>query len=153
MMFGVYRTPLQFVNDALLLPHPFDMFCDVPDCVLRLIFMILTKGPLDMAKYRMGKISQWRNWLEELASQERTLHDNMDTEVGMVLKSKNILLLERIAKDLDWPDRAIFTDVPGFLPYRDPETNRRIFARGGFANYDSGTIGRIQQYYQDAALG
>ena len=56
------------MNDALLLPHPFDMFCDVPDCVLRLIFMILTKGPLDMAKYRMGKISQWRNWLEELAS-------------------------------------------------------------------------------------
>jgi hypothetical protein len=87
------------------------MFCDVPDCVLRLIFMILTKGPLDMAKYRMGKISQWRNWLEELASQERTLHDNMDTEVGMVLKSKNILLLERIAKDLDWPDRAIFTEM------------------------------------------
>ena len=70
------------------------------------------------------------------------------------LKSKNILLLERIAKDLELAGQSyLHRDVPGFLPYRDPETNRRIFARGGFANYDSGTIGRIQQYYQDAALG
>ena len=52
MMFGVYRDPSQFVQEVLKLPHPFDLSCDVPDCVLNLLFLMLTKGPVEMSKYR-----------------------------------------------------------------------------------------------------
>ena len=45
-LFGEYRTEQQFVDAALSLQHPFDQFCDVPDCVLRLIFFMLVDGPL-----------------------------------------------------------------------------------------------------------
>ena len=115
MMFGVYRKPWDFVDAVMKLPHPFDLFCDVPDCVLKLIFMMLTKGPIEMAQYRMQKIGMWRRWLTELRDQEKLLHDNMHPDVEKILNSKNILLLKRIANSFDWPDRNLFEDmVTGF---------------------------------------
>ena len=87
MMFGVYRKPSQFVEEVEKFPHQFDMFCDVPDCVLKLIFLILTKGPVGMAKHRMRKIGQWRKWLSELEPQEKALHEGMDAEVGLVFEA------------------------------------------------------------------
>ena len=32
-LFGEYRSEQQCVDESLLLQHPFDQFCDVPDCV------------------------------------------------------------------------------------------------------------------------
>ena len=111
MLFGVYRTPCQFVSEVLRSPHPFDVFCDVPDCMLRLMFFMLTEGPVNLAKFRLAKISQWRMWLEQLETEESKLHDMMDSQIAMVLKPKRLLLLKRIAEELDWPDRDLVGDI------------------------------------------
>ena len=122
-MFGVYRKPSEFVEEVEKFPRPFYMFCDVPDCVLKLIFLILTKGPVGMAKHRMRKIGQWRKWLSELEPQEKALHEGMDAEVGLVFEAyKNILLMSKIAEDIGWPDKSICDDIaPGFYLTGIPE--------------------------------
>ena len=111
MLFGVYRTPAKFASDVLKSPHPFDLFCDVPDCMLQLMFFMLTQGPVKLAKFRLSKISQWRMWLQQLEEDEIKLHDMMDKQVAMVLKPKRLLLLKRVAEELDWPDKDLIGNM------------------------------------------
>ena len=54
-LYGVYRSPEQFVKRALTIPHPFDQFCDVPDCLLKLIHFALVSGPMALEKHRLQK--------------------------------------------------------------------------------------------------
>ena len=65
-LFGEYRTEKQFVDESLLLQHPFDQFCDVPDCVIRLLFFMLVEGPLALTKYRLKNIQEWKQWSLQL---------------------------------------------------------------------------------------
>ena len=36
ILFGVYRSPSEFIRVACSLDHPFDLLCDVPDCTIKL---------------------------------------------------------------------------------------------------------------------
>ena len=115
-LFGEYRTEQQFVDEPLLLQQPFDQFCDVPDCVIRLLFFMLVEGSLTLAKYRLNKIKEWKQWSLQLRHKEKELHEAMDHKVSKVLEHKNILLLERIAESFDWPDKNLCKDVSEGFP-------------------------------------
>ena len=110
-VFGVYRSPVQFVHQALTLAHPFDSARALPDPLVRVLFRTLTKGPLDIMKLRLQKMRLWRDWARELEPAERELHASLHPSVASVLKGKRLLLLERIANSSGWPDKTIHHDL------------------------------------------
>ena len=77
---------------------------------------MLVDGPLALAKYRLSKIKEWRQWSLQLRHKEKELHGAMDHKVSKVLEQKNILLLERIAESFDWPDKNLLKDVSEGFP-------------------------------------
>ena len=111
VLLGVYRTEQEFVERALSLQHPFDMFCDVPDCMLRLNFFMLTSGPVELTRRRISKITQWPDWRNNLLKDEQKLHQSLEPGVAKILQGKNLLLLEKIASTLDWPDVNVFDEI------------------------------------------
>ena len=110
-VFGVYRSPVQFVHQALTLARPFDSARALPDPLVRVLFRTLTQGPLDIMKLRLQKMRLWRDWARELEPAERELHASLHPSVASVLKGKRLLLLERIASSLCWPDKTIHRDL------------------------------------------
>ena len=86
--FGVYRSAMDFANLARSIDHPYDLFAAVPDVLLRWIAVYLEKGPIWVAKYRMKVVATWRGWAEELASDEKVLHESLESGVAEILKGK-----------------------------------------------------------------
>ena len=90
----IYRAPLQWIDRALQLEHPFDNFHAVPDPMLDMLFFILTTSPADVCEHRVSKIKLWMKWADELKLQERSHKDNLDPEVKRVLAPKRLLVAE-----------------------------------------------------------
>ena len=112
---GVYRTPTQFVRQSLYLQHPFDLCLALPDPALEVLARALIDGPVEVAKSRLRTVLTWKQWKKDLEASEERLHASMHPDVARVMKGKNLLLLQRIAESLDWPDKDLHRDlVQGF---------------------------------------
>ena len=98
----------------MLQHHPFDLCRALPDNLLRVIFAILTEGPVFVMRRRLKLLAKWKAWKLELAEQEKALHRELEPGVESILRSKSLLLLERIAVDLDWPDVNIHRELRVF---------------------------------------
>ena len=109
--FGIFRDPWEFVNEAKMTKHPFDTTCFMPDSMLKTMCAILEKGPLEVMKSRIGLLQTWSAWEKQLRRQEKLLHESMPPSVAQVLQGKNLLLLQRVATELGWPDQNIHDDI------------------------------------------
>eukprot|EP00435_Cladocopium_sp_Y103_P001065 s5055_g1.t1 len=120
--FGIYRTPVEFLNDAKLLKHPFDTTCALPDAMLTALCFSLQHGLLGVMKQRLATLQKWRMWGRELEQDEIALHNNLHPGVAKVLAGKKLLLLEKIATDLGWADSAIHNEIrEGFRLTGNPQ--------------------------------
>ena len=111
LKFGIYRTPMTWIDRSLTLHHPFDNFHAVPDQMLDVLFFILTTSPADVCNFRISKMKLWMSWAEELEAQEREHKLSLDPEVRQILAPKRLLLLRKIACSLDWPDTNLFDEI------------------------------------------
>ena len=115
LMCGVYRNPMQFARQTITLQHPFDMCRALPDPALGVLARTLIDGPVSVAKSRLKSILTWKQWKQELEGQEAALHEAMHPDVARVMEGKNLLLLQKIADSLEWPDDNLHQDlVQGF---------------------------------------
>jgi hypothetical protein len=62
-------------------------------------------------KRRLEKLKNWRGLADELAGKNQEIFDNMNPGCASVLKGKHLALLERLAVQIDWPDKHIHQDV------------------------------------------
>ena len=109
--FGIYRPPVAWIRDACKLTHPFDQYHAVPDSMLEVIFWMLTSPPDSVVQYRAQCLKRWLSLASELESQEREHKKHLDHGVGAVLAGKRLLLLRRIAADMNWPDMELFNEI------------------------------------------
>ena len=109
--FGVFRSPLQWITDSLLLEHPFDVFHAVPDNLIIALFNNLTWGPAAVVEHRAQVLRKWLRRAKELEGDEIQLKNNMDPGVRSVLDRKRVLLLKEIAISLKWPDLEFFDEL------------------------------------------
>ena len=109
--FGVYRTPAEFLRVSASISHPFDACRSIPDDMLVALHALLTQGKLQIMKHRLHLLKTWRQWADELETQEKHARSLMHPGVAAVLGSKRTFLLERIGKSLGWPDRKLYDDL------------------------------------------
>ena len=64
-----------------------------------------------MTKRRIAKLRLWSKWENELKPAELKLHDSMHANVAKVLKDKRLLLLEKLATEVGWPDVNLFKEL------------------------------------------
>ncbi|CAE7732569.1 unnamed protein product [Symbiodinium sp. CCMP2592] len=127
--FGVFRTPDEFVAASLRLEHPFDAFAHVPDGLIRNLGRLLIDGPLPVMRRRLDLLNRWSAWANELAEPEKALHASLDPRVGAVLSGKKLLLLDRIAKSLAWPDEDLLSDLKEELDQRSKFLRPALWAK------------------------
>ena len=91
--------------------HPFDLLTNLPDVLIRCIFNVVTLGPIESMKHRINTLKKWQSWAKELLHDEDLLHHNMDKNLQSCLHGKRLLLLEKIAASLSWPDVGVHEEL------------------------------------------
>ncbi|CAE7303252.1 SLC24A2 [Symbiodinium sp. CCMP2592] len=108
---GVFATPDEFVDAAKDLLHPFAASAVLSPIVKRRLFEALTKGPEWVQRQRCSKLKLWLSWAKELQVAEGEMKGKLDPDIGRVLRGKRLLLLKRIADDMDWPDKDWLSEL------------------------------------------
>jgi hypothetical protein len=109
--FGIFRGPKQWIDDAIQLKHPFDLYHAVPDELLRVVFEILSLGPAEIANRRTAKLKQWISLAKSLELEEAKLKKGMEPGVAAILRPKRILLWKSVAEQMEWPDHQLFKEI------------------------------------------
>ena len=114
-VFGIYRSQMSFVEDAMKLQHPFDCCVGVPDDALKCLASHLQSSPLEAIKLRLNMLLSWKKKAVELKTEDDILFAQMTSGCRSVLKGKRISLMKHIAEQIGWPDMAFFDElVEGF---------------------------------------
>lgn len=104
---GIYRSPEEFVKMAKQCTHPLDEEIKLPDRIANVIFQIATQGKEWVVNHRETNLDYYRKVKEDLAGQEKTLHESMHPDVERVMKSKAICLFSRMLKDIGYSDMGV----------------------------------------------
>ena len=103
------------MDDAVHLKHPFDLYHAVPDALLRVVFDVLTLGPVEIALRRAATLKRWVSLAHKLEKEETKLKQNMEPGVESILRPKRILLMQTLANELGWPDKHLFDEITNGL--------------------------------------
>ena len=101
-VFGVFHSCETFVNLAKGLWYPFDAAAHMPDHLLKCLHEHLTKSAVEIVKLRIQRLKRWTSWASELAKAERDSKQRCDPKVEAVLGAKRLLLMEGVAKSINW---------------------------------------------------
>ena len=110
-VFGIFHSKEEFTRLSLTLQHPFDDLRHLPDCLKMSLFEMLSTNKLELSKRRLKMLHQWRSWASELEGQERGLRASMQPHVAHILRGKRLLLLEKLAEHIGWPDKRLHREI------------------------------------------
>ena len=116
------RGMQDFVEVAKQLWHPFDELRNLPDCMVQCIFRCLKNSPAEMTRRRIQTLRLWSSWERELRQKELELHRSLHPKVAQVLAGKRLLLFEKLATSIGWPDKNLHVELKegfkltGYLP-------------------------------------
>ena len=64
-----------------------------------------------MTRQRIRTLQLWSAWEQELRHEEMELHKKLHGKVAQVLKGKRLLLLEKLANNIGWPDSGLHQEL------------------------------------------
>ena len=83
----------RWIEDAIQLKHPFDLYHAVPDGLLKVVFDVLVLGPVAVAAKRAAKLKQWLGLAKKLEAEEIELKKGMEPGVESILRPKRLKLM------------------------------------------------------------
>ena len=89
-VFGVFRSPSQFVDAALTAKHPVDMSFPLPDVLVKALVTVINEGPKLTVARRKLQMAKLKRMTAQLKADEAALHKELDPELEVVLKDKNL---------------------------------------------------------------
>ena len=129
-VFGIFHSCETFVSIAKTLSHPFDTAAHMPDHLLRCLHEHLTKSPVEIVRLRIQRLKLWHSWATELAVVEKEYKQKCDPKVKAVLGAKRLLLMERVANSIGWPDTALFQEMAQGFRLVGQATKSNVFQPG-----------------------
>ena len=129
-VFGIFHSCERFVKLSQQLWHPFDLAAHMPDHLLRCLFEHATQSPMEIVKLRIRRLKLWTRWASELAVSEKVLRAKCDPVVRDVLGPKRLLLMEKIADSIGWPDVELFKEMRDGFRLVGNATKSNVFQSG-----------------------
>jgi hypothetical protein len=112
-VFGVFRTPEEFLSEALKLRHPFNVPISGDVDNVEAMAKVLQLGKLGTMKFRLQQVQKYRALASSLDSAEKQLHENMADDLKLVMGSKRLLLFKQMMEDAGIVDDQLFNEMKG----------------------------------------
>ena len=111
VVFGIYRTPDAFVNEALKCTHPFDKPGALDMDNVQAMANIFQHGIEGTKAFRERMLDHYRNRARELQPMEDAAKGQMHPDVKAIMGSKRLLLLQELMSDAGVQDRELVADM------------------------------------------
>ena len=102
--FGIFRSPEEFVKEALSVVHPALRIPKVDKDLALTIARNLAGTPDELRDMRRSRLCWYDNLRRQLEPREADLHAAMQPEIAHVMRGKNILLMQAMMKDAGLAD-------------------------------------------------
>ena len=79
--FRIYRSKAEFLAKVVQLVHPFDDLCPLKDDCIRMVFALVTKGPLWVVNRRIEVLKSWTSKAKSLLPDDRRLTGHLEAGV------------------------------------------------------------------------
>jgi hypothetical protein len=93
---GIYRTPLEFVNDSMNISHPADLQGVLPDCICQSLSFLLVAEPDEVIRKQLFALRE----LTKLLSDTKDLHEQRslpwDSDTKKLMMGKNLTAFESL---------------------------------------------------------
>ena len=126
---GVYRTPEQFVADAVKVGHPTQLSSLLPAEIRGAVRKIHRVGEANVAKERTATLRRWVGMAADLEAAEEEFKRDLPKYRKDVLASKRLLLFRDLLREVGHEDDELVADIAkGFdLTGKLPRSN--VFVR------------------------
>ena len=91
--------------------HPYDTMILLPDEIVRALFEVLTKEPLDTCKWRLQCIQQWQRWATECEAAEKDLKLRMHKDLRSIVAHLRISLMKKVGAQIGWTDATLWDQL------------------------------------------
>ena len=108
---GVFRTPQEFLHEALRLRHLFNLPVSGDVDNIEAISQVLQMGKLGAMKFRLQQVQKYRKLASELEEEEKLLHSNMHPDLQSVMRPKRILLFQKMMDDAGVVDTQLCEEM------------------------------------------
>ena len=108
---GIYRNPIEFEEEASKLEFPLDSDSLVHDELLMAVRDVLVWGPARLIKFRADSLRDLLKTRDEVQARNIELQQLMDESSRVILKGKNLALLEKILIDNGYPDAKVIEEA------------------------------------------
>lgn len=105
--YGVRHLPLEFMNRAISVSHPVDGPSFLHEITIDAIRKVVSSDPTTLAKERLSAIFKVRKLAEELHTQETNLKAHLHPDVSRCIRSKRVLVFQRLLESFDYWDMDV----------------------------------------------
>ena len=109
--FGIFRTPQEFVDEAVKVGHPINNACVLPKVLLEAVRLTKQCCPGELAKKRLQTLRFWLDRASQLKVDEADLHKSLPSSLERILQPKRLLLLKDMLKHYEYPDPGVVDEI------------------------------------------
>eukprot|EP00435_Cladocopium_sp_Y103_P001953 s3084_g1.t1 len=110
-LYGVFRTPEEFLEEALKLRHPFNIPVSNDLDNLESIAKVLQLGKLGVMKFRLQQLQKYRELADTFEEEENELRTGMHPDLRAIMSTKRLLLFRRMMEDAGIVDERLFEEL------------------------------------------
>ena len=110
-IYRVYRTPEEFLQEALKLRHPFNIPVSNDLDNISAISQILSLGKLGVMKVRLERLIHYKRLAESLEAGENELKSAMRPDLRKIMGAKRLLLFKQMLEDANVGDEHLFSEL------------------------------------------
>ena len=109
--FGIFRSPQQFVEDAVQVGHPINNACVLPKVLKDAIHSSKNCDPGELAKERLATLKMWMERANLLKHDEDALHSSLPPPLARILKPKRLVLFREMLTHYGYPDVGVVDEM------------------------------------------
>ena len=122
LAWGIPHDEGQFIAKAVEVGHPRMLPALLPSVLEEAVDLNASASVQDLAELRMAWFKRWTSKAQELAPQEKELHNSLPPHRAAVLSGKRILLFRELLEHYNYPDPGVVSlltdgvDLDGQVP-------------------------------------
>ena len=125
VVYGKFRSPEDFLEQAVRSTHPLDMGGAIPDDMVESICCMLESEPADYVKFLLQQIRDITKLVADTTLEDNAFRDSLDPEIRQFMGCKKFATTQRLALSIGHPDKNIVHQakagfpIVGLMPYTE----------------------------------
>ena len=109
--FGIFRSPKEFVDEAVKVGHPINNACVLPKVLKDAVQLSRHCSPSELAAKRLETLKFWLDKARLLKDDETILHKDLPAPLARILQPKRLLLFKEMLRHYDYPDLEVVEEI------------------------------------------